>query len=41
MAENISSKLYMGNNIIPIVNFIMANIPNDLTDLEKVRYIYI
>ena len=34
-------KLNIGQNIIPSINFIMSSIPDNLTDLEKVRYIYI
>ena len=33
--------LHIGQNIIPSLNFIMSSIPDNLTDLEKVRYIYI
>lgn len=33
--------LTVGTNIIPSINFIMSSIPENLTDLEKVRYIYI
>lgn len=33
--------LKIGQNIIPSINFIMSSLPEDLTDLEKVRYIYI
>ncbi|MBQ9014316.1 MAG: hypothetical protein IJ094_12345 [Bacilli bacterium] len=33
--------LDIGNNIIPSINYIMSSIPDDLTDLEKIRYIYI
>ena len=39
--NNFSSKIHMGNNIIPVVNYIMANMPEDLSDIEKVRYIYL
>ena len=41
MSENLTSKIHMGSNIIPIINYIMSNIPENLTDLEKVRYIYL
>ncbi len=34
-------KLNIGQNIIPSLNFLMSTIPDNLTDLEKVRYIYI
>ena len=34
-------KLNIGQNIIPSINFIMSSLPDDITDLEKVRYIYI
>lgn len=33
--------LKIGQNIIPSINFIMSTIPENTTDLEKVRYIYI
>ena len=33
--------LKVGQNIIPSINFIAASMPEDITDLEKVRYIYI
>ena len=33
--------LKVGQNIIPSINFIATSMPDDLTDLEKVRYIYI
>ncbi len=33
--------LKVGQNIIPSINFIVTSMPDDLTDLEKVRYIYI
>lgn len=33
--------LKIGQNIIPSINFIMSSIPENTTDLEKVRYIYI
>ena len=33
--------LKIGQNIIPSINFIMSSVPDGLTDLEKVRYIYI
>ena len=29
------------DNIIPFINLIMCNIPDEITDLEKIRYIYI
>ena len=31
----------ISNNIIPSINFIMSSIPEDTTELEKIRYIYI
>ena len=33
--------LKIGQNIIPSINFIMSSLPDGLTDLERVRYIYI
>lgn len=33
--------LKIGQDIIPSINFIMSTIPENTTDLEKVRYIYI
>ena len=33
--------LRIGQDVISSLNFIMSSIPDDLTDLEKVRYIYI
>ena len=34
-------ELNIGQNIISSINYIMSSIPENLTDLEKVRYIYI
>lgn len=34
-------KAGLESNIIPYINYIMSTIPNDLTSVEKVRYIYI
>lgn len=31
----------ISQNIIPAINYIITSMPNDITDLEKVRYIYI
>ena len=33
--------LSIGQNIIPAINFVMSTIPANLTDIEKLRYIYI
>ena len=33
--------LSIGTNIIPSINFIMSSVPDGLTDLEKIRYLYI
>ena len=34
-------KLNVGHNIVSSINFIMSSIPEDATELEKIRYIYI
>lgn len=33
--------LSIGQNIVPSINFLMSSIPDNLTELEKIRYIYI